>query len=177
MDNPLGNFNYCPKCGSLHFLENDVRSKRCSDCGFVFYLNAGSAVAAFILNERNELLLCRRKYDPYKGTLDLPGGFVEFGETAEEAIAREVMEEVGGKVVSADYFESFPNVYPFSGMEVHTLDLTFVCRLSDYDHLNAGDDAAECMFIPLKEVDTSLVALVSIRHLLDSFLKKYREGE
>ncbi|HQJ89183.1 MAG TPA: DNA mismatch repair protein MutT, partial [Paludibacteraceae bacterium] len=67
--NPLANFKYCPICGSKHFVDNDARSKRCLDCGFTFYLNAASAVAALIVNDKDELLLCQRKFEPYKGTL------------------------------------------------------------------------------------------------------------
>jgi len=168
--NPLANFKYCPICGSKHFVDNDARSKRCLDCGFTFYLNAASAVAALIVNDKDELLLCQRKFEPYKGTLDLPGGFVEFDETAEEAVAREVKEEVGGEVISAQYFGTLPNTYPYSDLLVHTLDMTFVCKLKDYNHLKPADDASELMFVPLDEVDPSLVSLVSIRHFIEMFL-------
>lgn len=43
---PLEPFKYCPRCGSPHFAIDTDRSKRCADCGFVYYSNAASAVAA-----------------------------------------------------------------------------------------------------------------------------------
>ena len=61
-----------------------------------------TTVKVAILNEKNELLVCRRAKDPAKGTLDLPGGFIDMNETGEEGVAREVLEETGLDVANAD---------------------------------------------------------------------------
>ena len=50
---PLRLFEYCPRCGSHRFQENDASSKRCEDCGFVYYFNSSAATVAFILNDKN----------------------------------------------------------------------------------------------------------------------------
>ena len=80
MGHPLELFRYCPVCGSQHFVINNFKSKKCEDCGFTYYANPCAATAAFILNDRNELLVVRRAKEPAKGTLDLPGGFVDMYE-------------------------------------------------------------------------------------------------
>lgn len=98
MEHPLSQFRYCPKCGSEHFKVHNEKSKQCADCGFIYYFNPSSATVALILNEKNELLVCRRAKAPAKGTLDLPGGFIDMTETGEEGVAREVLEETGLKV-------------------------------------------------------------------------------
>ncbi len=90
MEHPLSQFKYCPKCGSAHFEVHNEKSKQCADCGFVYHFNPSSATVALILNERDELLVCRRAKEPAKGTLDLPGGFIDMTETSEEGVAREV---------------------------------------------------------------------------------------
>ena len=82
--NVLDKFRYCPICGSQQFKVNSSKSKKCEKCGFELFMNASSAVAAFITNSKGELLVERRKLEPAKGTLDLPGGFVDPQETAEE---------------------------------------------------------------------------------------------
>ena len=64
MTHPLSDFKYCPHCGSDHFADHDLYSRRCADCGFTFYANAAAATVAVILNERNELLCVRRKNEP-----------------------------------------------------------------------------------------------------------------
>ncbi len=93
MKHPLAQFLYCPECGSPHFEVNNEKSKKCTDCGFVYYFNPSSATVALILNEKKELLVCRRAKEPAKGTLDLPGGFIDMNETGEEGVSREVWEE------------------------------------------------------------------------------------
>lgn len=103
MEHPLSQFKYCPKCGSIHFEINNEKSKRCADCGFVYYFNPSAATVALIMNEQNELLVCRRAKDPAKGTLDLPGGFIDMAETGEEGVRREVKEETGMEVNKAEY--------------------------------------------------------------------------
>ena len=108
---PLELFKYCPKCGSPHFEVNNEKSKRCADCGFVYYFNSSAATVAFILNDKNELLVCRRGKEPAKGTLDLSGGFIDMYETGEEGVAREVLEETGLQVEEAVYQFSLPNTY------------------------------------------------------------------
>ena len=92
MKHPLAQFLYCPECGSPHFEVNNEKSKKCTDCGFVYYFNPSSATVALILNEKKELLVCRRAKEPAKGTLDLPGGFIDMNETGEEGVGREVWE-------------------------------------------------------------------------------------
>ena len=98
MEHPLNQFKYCPKCGSAAFEIHNEKSKQCTDCGFVYYFNPSSATVALILNEKDELLVCRRAKEPAKGTLDLPGGFIDMNETGEEGVSREVEEETGLKV-------------------------------------------------------------------------------
>ena len=117
---PLHQFKFCPKCGSSHFVENNIKSKRCETCGFVYYFNPSSSTIAIIINSNDELLVATRAHDPAKGTFDLPGGFVDMNETGEEAVIREVKEETGLHVSQAKYMFSIPNTYVYSGFEVHT---------------------------------------------------------
>ena len=82
--NLLEKFEYCPVCGSSHFEKDTQKSKKCSNCGFEYFMNPAAAVVAFITNDKGELLVEKRNNEPAKGTLDLPGGFADVLETAEE---------------------------------------------------------------------------------------------
>ena len=61
---PLRLFEYCPRCGSHRFQENDASSKRCEDCGFVYYLNPKASVAAFVMDRQSRILVAGRSIRP-----------------------------------------------------------------------------------------------------------------
>ena len=174
MMHPLDKFAYCPVCGSKHFAIHNFKSKQCKDCGFIYYANPCSATAAFILNGRQELLIVRRAKEPAKGTLDLPGGFVDMYETAEEGIRREIKEETGIDVTDLQYLFSSPNVYQYSGMGIHTIDMDYLVRVPDNIEVHAADDAAECLWIPIHQVNPADFGLTSIRNAVIRFLEERR---
>ena len=174
MEHPLEKFAYCPVCGSKRFVVHNFKSKQCEDCGFTYYANPCSATAAFILNERQELLVVRRAKEPAKGTHDLPGGFCDMGETVEEGMLREIKEETGLDVENIQYLFSSPNVYQYSGMGVHTLDMDYLVRVPNDVTVRAADDAAECLWIPLDEVNPADFGLTSIRNAVIRFLEERR---
>ena len=166
MAHPLEKFRYCPACGSAQFVENGVYSKRCEDCGFTYYDNPKAATVAVIINSNSEILVCRRAKEPAKGTLDLPGGFTDIGETAEQGVMREVKEETGLDVTEVSFLFSKPNIYPFSGMIVNTMDLFFICKVDTTENLVAEDDVAETFFIPIKDLSPDDFGLRSIREAI-----------
>lgn len=173
-DHPLEQFHFCPKCGSKNFEIHNALSKHCDDCGFTYYQNPRASTAAFILNSKGELLIARRAKDPAKGTLDLPGGFVDNAETAEEGMVREIREETGLDIKpdSIEYLFSIPNIYHYSGMDIHTLDLFFLCHVDDGQEVTADDDAAELTWLPLREVYVERFGLKSIRQAVHRFLAR-----
>ena len=171
---PLDKFAYCPACGSKSFTEHNVKSKQCNDCGFVYYANPSAATAAFILNGKGELLVVRRGKELAKGTLDLPGGFVDMDENAEEGMLREIEEETGLQLNNPKYLFSIPNLYEYSGMTIHTLDLFFRLDVANDCLATAGDDAAEAMWMPLEKVNDRLFGLHSIQQAVKRFLSVNR---
>lgn len=159
----LDTFHYCPRCGSARFEVNDARSKRCADCGFVYYHNAACSTVAVVFNRRGELLVTRRAMQPARGTLDLPGGFVEPNESATEGVVREVKEETGADARVQRFLFSLPNTYEYAGFTVHTTDLFFACVISDETVVFGADDAAEAFWLPPSQVRPADFGLASIR--------------
>lgn len=168
---PLSQFKYCPKCGSKLFVENNFKSKRCEDCGFIYYFNSCSSTIAIIINDDKELLVATRAHEPVKGTLDLPGGFVDMEETGEEAVAREVKEETGLDVDTVSYLFSIPNKYVYSGFEVQTLDLVYRCFVKNTENLKAEDDVAKLEFIKISELNPELFGLLSVKEVIKEIQK------
>lgn len=171
-NHPLELFHFCPKCGSKDFEIHNALSRHCANCGFTYYQNPRASTAAFILNDKGELLVARRGKEPAKGTLDLPGGFVDNEENAERGMVREIKEETG-LTISVDavkYLFSIPNVYRYSGMDIHTLDFFFLCHVDDNAVVKADDDASELTWIPLSEIYVERFGLRSIREAVHRFL-------
>ncbi|MBQ2367561.1 MAG: NUDIX domain-containing protein [Bacteroidaceae bacterium] len=175
MSHPLDIFRHCPVCGKEGFAINNVKSKRCEGCGFVLYFNAISATVAVIMNEKDEILVARRAKEPAKGTLDLPGGFADSMETAEEAVTREVLEESGLRVTETKYLFSLPNKYLYSGFEEHTLDMFFLCRVESGDCPIANDDVEELAWMSLDDIRPELFGLQSIRRGIELLKEKKNE--
>ena len=173
-EHPLEVFHFCPKCGSPDFEIHNALSRHCANCGFTFYQNPRASTAAFILNEKGELLVARRGKEPAKGTLDLPGGFVDNDENAEQGMVREIKEETGLDINpdAVEYLFSIPNVYHYSGMDIHTLDFFFLCHITNDAVVKANDDAAELHWLPLREVYVERFGLRSIRQAVHRFLEK-----
>jgi NADH pyrophosphatase NudC (nudix superfamily) len=163
-------FKYCPVCGSAEFQLRNEKSMQCSDCGFVMFVNPSAAVAAFIINNKQELLVCVRANDPEKGKFDLPGGFVDDNETAEQAIQREISEELGMKVDAGKFLFSVPNNYLYSGWTLPTLDIFFLYEVNDDFIPVPADDVKECIFIPFDQVSIEDFGFQSMRKALGMFL-------
>ena len=176
MSHPLDKFQYCPVCGSHEFAVNNFKSKKCVQCGFTYYANPCSATAAFIVDDHRHLLVVRRGKEPAKGTLDLPGGFCDMGETVEEGMIREIREETGLEVDHIEYLFSSPNVYEYSGMGIHTLDMDFLVRVHGNSiAVTAADDAAEALWLTIDEVNPAEFGLTSIRNAVIRFLNEQKE--
>lgn len=174
MRHPLDIFGYCPRCGSNTFGIHDFKSKKCAGCGFILYFNPIAATVAVITDDKGRLLVARRAKEPAKGTLDLPGGFADSFETAEEGVAREVAEETGLKVTECRYLFSLPNKYIYSGFEEHTLDLFFKCSTNDCIP-QAADDVAGLEWIAIEALDPGLFGLQSIREGVKRFKEIYKK--
>jgi NADH pyrophosphatase NudC (nudix superfamily) len=176
MSHPLDKFQYCPVCGSKAFNVHNFKSKQCEDCGFTYYANPCSATAAFIRNERGELLVARRGKEPAKGTLDLPGGFVDMDETVEDGMRREIQEETGLNVNEVRYLFSIPNHYLYSDMLIYTIDMFYEVHVGNDVNPIADDDAAALEWLPLEQVNPKDFGLQSIsqgvaRYLSESLRK------
>ena len=177
MMNVLERFKYCPVCGSSHFETNSEKSKLCRSCGFEYFINPSAATAAFIMNERGELLVERRKREPAKGMLDLPGGFCDVDENIVQGLRREVREETGLKVVSERFVMSCPNVYLYSGVEIPTMDLFFECEVTARSLLLWTTRPNVCGFRCVRFVSNSSVCVPCARLCMSLLNRKVKIDE
>jgi ADP-ribose pyrophosphatase YjhB (NUDIX family) len=159
-------FQYCPACGDKRFGRRHDSSWQCGACDFLLYRSPAAAVAA-IIEHRGDILFTVRAKDPQAGKLDLPGGFVDNHETAEQALQRELGEELGlWEMPAARYLASFPNTYPYAGVDYQTLDLIYLIKLAERPALQADDDIVAIHWIATEEIPFEQVAFKSIRNAL-----------
>ena len=104
------------------------------------------------------------------------GGRVKFGETAEEAIKREVLEETGLVISKLKYLFSRPNIYPYSGLAIHTMDLFFLCEVENDSVVIPQDDVSACYWANMNELDLNDFAFESIRSGI-KYLTDYKERD
>ena len=160
---PLSSFSYCPRCGKQGLEHVHGRAIHCPSCDLTYFHNVASAVACFVLDEAGRLLTVRRARDPEKGTLDLPGGFVDPEETVDDAVRRELREETGLEATEVRLLFSIPNVYPYSGVDVYTADLFYLTRVKSFDGATAMDDAGELVIVDPADLHPEAFGLRSIR--------------
>ena len=105
---------FCGVCGSELAPQSDECARRCSECGAQFFPVLAPAMIVAVHRGDELLLATNARFKP--GMYSILAGFVEAGESVEEAIAREVREEVGIEVTNIRYFGSQSWPYPNSLM-------------------------------------------------------------
>ncbi len=165
-----GVLRYCLKCGAAALRMIGGKQLYCDSCGFEFYLNPAAAVAALIPDSEGRLLIVERAQEPRKGTWDLPGGFADPGESAEDALRREVREEIGLKITHLRYLCSFPNSYEYMGVRYATMDLGFVCGVEDATVACAAEDeVARVRFVKPMEIDPARFGFPSVVRIVERY--------
>lgn len=129
-------------------------------------------MVAIIRNEKGEIMLAERARDPWKGTLDLPGGFVDPSESFEMAMRREIKEELNRELIDMKYLTSTFNTYPYSGRDVYTTDAVFECTLDSIDGIKPCDDVASILWMRPEDVDVSNIPSASMRRIIEFLAKK-----
>jgi NAD+ diphosphatase len=105
---------FCGHCASPMVAKTAERAKECPQCGLTNFPRLAPAVIVAVVRD-NQILLARSHRHP-AGFYSVLAGFVEPGETLEEAVAREIKEEVGIEVGDIRYFGSQPWPFPHSLM-------------------------------------------------------------
>ncbi|MCX7656381.1 MAG: NUDIX domain-containing protein [Treponemataceae bacterium] len=152
MQNKL--FDYCPRCGRPAPEFKRDHYVLCSFCGFQYFHNVATAVGALLIID-NKLLLLERAQEPRAGKLALPGGFVDPGETLEDALRRECREEIGliFDKEPIHFMASFPNRYLYNEVWYNTCDVFFLVMLSREKVVSLTADPHEVRSLHWIEVD------------------------
>ncbi len=106
-----------------------------------------------IININNNIVLVKRKYEPYKDYWAFPGGFVNYGETVEEAVIREILEETNLKTKIVNLLGVYSN--PNRDPRGHTISIVYVLEpVNNSNNIipKGGDDAKEAKLFNISEI-------------------------
>ncbi|MCW8331147.1 NUDIX domain-containing protein [Photobacterium sp. SDRW27] len=162
---------YCPSCGQQTFSASTEKSFQCRQCDFTYFHNSASAVLA-IIKYQDDILVAIRGREPGKGMWDFPGGFVDHDESLEQALFRELEEELKFQTNKALYFGSYPNTYQYKNITYKTCDAFFVIELEQKPVFSAGDDVEAVQWVNIAELEPEKLAFTSARQALALYLAK-----
>ena len=126
-----------------------------------------------IVESDGKFLFTVRNNEPAKGKLDFPGGFVDPGETAADAVIRELKEELNLDLKEEDLemIDSEANDYEYKNIPYRTLDLIFRTKLPKGTELTIEDsEIQEFMWLSKEEVDVSKIGFKSMLKVVKKYV-------
>lgn len=148
-------YRYCPFCGSEYNRDSYKKYPNqieCPSCEVIFYNNPKPAVAGLIF-KGEEILLTKRKNNPFKGYWDMPGGFMNYGEVPRDALRRELKEELNVEISKMEIIGSFDILYPTEkGDNFSVCVLVFKVILENKILIKAGDDVTDYSLFNKKNI-------------------------
>lgn len=159
---------FCGRCGARTELKADEAARQCPACGLLFFPRISPAVIVLIRDGERLLLARGRNFPP--GRYSTIAGFVEAGETLEEAVAREVAEEVGVAVANIRYFGSQPWPFP------HSLMIGFTADYAGGEISIQESEIADAGWFTRENLPDLPPPFSIARALIDRFLKAQQQG-
>lgn len=164
--------NHCLNCGHKLEIVADREGKtrpKCPACGWVFYKNPIPVVCCLIINDKDEVVLIKRKFEPATGKWAFPSGYMEIDQTPETAAIAEMKEETGldGQVVRLIGYKMSPN--PFYEKVV---SFGFLMKVVGGE-LKAGDDAEDARLVSLNQIKE--LPFISQNYFLQLELERRKE--
>ena len=166
-------FHYCPNCSSQE-ITFDFRKFECHNCTMVYYHNVAAATAV-ILRRDDEILFTVRNKEPQLGKLDLPGGFTDPNESAEQTCQRELKEELGIEIAldKFKYFLSQPNDYEYKTIPYKTCDLVFEVVLTEQvDFVLEEEEILDVKWIKMNEINFQEIGFLSLRKAVEHYINR-----
>ncbi len=161
---------YCPRC-TTEFTKNSGRLLLCPNCKYKQYINPVPCNGVIIVNEQNQIMLVRRKSDPKKGYWDLPGGFIEPGESFVGSVEREIREELGIEIEMIKIVGIYNDYYLYEGVNIPTFGVVVEAKIKSGE-LSINDDITDYKFFNKEDVLSQELAFDSLRKGLEDYLNQ-----
>lgn len=168
---PVQCHRFCPRCGHDGLNHPRPAVIDCPACHLVLYFNPAVAVAGIIQRQGGQVMFIRRAKDPSKGKLAFPGGFIEIGERAEEALVREVREEVNIPIRQVVFLCSQPNRYLYKEITYPVVDLFFTATADLPGEIGSPAEVDSVCWLDPAAVNAASLAFPSMRAAWALFMK------
>jgi NADH pyrophosphatase NudC (nudix superfamily) len=144
-------FNFCPSCASRLEEGDEEGALNCPSCGRSWYRNAAPTAGCTFVRG-NKALVAVRGAEPYKGRVDLPGGFLKPDEDPVTGVKREVKEELGIEIDVSfdDFIQAIPHQY--GDEDEWTLAIGFLGRIVSGEP-TPSDDVADLKWVGADELN------------------------
>jgi NAD+ diphosphatase len=159
------NHQFCGKCSTPTQTMDNEMAKICPECGFINHTRLSPAVITAIINE-DKILMAKHSYG-LKNRYSLIAGFLEAGETLEEGVEREIMEEVGLKVKDIKYFGSQPWPFP------NSLMIGFTANYDEGEINVDGKEILDAKWFEVDEVQRPHSKMSIASELIEWYIEKF----
>lgn len=168
---PVQCHRFCPRCGHDGLIRPRPAVIECPACHLVLYFNPAVAVAGLIRNPLGQIMFIRRAKDPSKGKLAFPGGFIDINERAEDALTREIREEVNIPVRQVAFLCSQTNRYFYKEITYPVVDLFFTATADLPGEVASPVEVDSVLWLDPKTVNPADLAFSSMRAAWAVFIK------
>jgi len=159
---------FCGRCGAPTRMRAHERARECPDCALIVYPRIAPAVMCLIRRGREILLARSPRFQP--GMYSALAGFVEPGESLEQCLAREVLEETGVRIANPRYFASQPWPFP------HSLMIAFVADYAGGEITPAPDEIEDAQWFDIDALPKLPNRISIARRLIDGVVAEMRAG-
>jgi ADP-ribose pyrophosphatase YjhB (NUDIX family) len=166
--------NYCSNCGSdqLQYVippGDSYKRYVCKNCHVVHYINPRVIVGCLPIYE-DKLVICKRAINPCKGKWNLPAGFMENNESAENGALRELKEETGleGKILKLHCVYSIPHV--------NQVYLIFLTKINDLK-IDPGEESLEVSLFDLHEIPWGDIGFTSSVFAIEKYMESLNHSD
>lgn len=164
------NHQFCSRCSTPLVMKEKERAKACPRCGLLQFPRLAPAIIVLVEREHQLLMARSRHFAP--GVYSVLAGFVDPGESLEEAVVREVREETGIEIKNVRYFGSQPWPFP------HSLMIGFTATYASGDLSLDRVEIEDAGWFSAEKLPPALPGKISIaRRLVDSFLAKQEKAK
>jgi NAD+ diphosphatase len=157
---------FCGRCGTPTHVRSGERARECANCALIAYPRIAPAVMCLIRRGREILLARSPRFPP--GMYSALAGFVEPGESLEQCLAREVLEETGVRIANTRYFASQPWPFP------HSLMIAFVADYAGGEITPAPDEIEDAQWFNIDALPKLPNRISIARRLIDGVVAEMR---